>query len=160
MAGSVDARLISMGLVLPAPLELPSANRTGAVLIGGMLYVSGHGAALLEEESVVKRGKLGGTVSVPEGYATARALALKMLATIRQQITDLDRVERVVKLLGMVNSTPQFEQHNKVVDGASDLLFEVFGPKVGCHARSSVGVAGLVSDQPVEIEGIFYVRAD
>ena len=160
MVGLVEARLISMGLALPAPLELPSLNRTGAVLIGSMLYVSGHGAALLEEESVVKKGKLGGTVSVSEGYATARALALKMLATIRQQIADLDRVERVVKLLGMINSTPQFEQHNKVVDGASDLLYEVFGPEVGCHARSSVGVAGLVSDQPVEIEGIFYVRAD
>ena len=131
----MEARLISMGLVLPVPLELPSANRTGDVLIGRMLYVSGHGAALIEDESVVKRGKLGGTVSVPEGYATARALALKMLATIRQQIADLDRVERVVKLLGMVNSTPEFEQHNKVVDGASDLLFEVFGPQVGCHAR-------------------------
>lgn len=159
MAGFVDARLTSMGLVLPEPLALPSPNRTGAVLMGSMLYVSGHGAALLEDNSVVKKGKLGGAVTVPEGYATARALALKMLATVRHQVGDLDRVQRVVKLLGIVNSAPEFEQHNKVIDGASDLLFEVFGPEVGCHARSSVGVAGLVADQPVEIEGIFYVNA-
>ena len=159
MAGLVDKRLKSMGLVLPEPLALPSPNRTSAVLMGSMLYVSGHGAALLEDDSVVKKGKLGGAVTVPEGYATARGLALKMLATVRHQIGDLDRVERVVKLLGMVNSTPEFEQHNKVIDGASDLLYEVFGPEVGCHARSSVGVAGLVADQPVEIEGIFCVNA-
>ena len=154
----IEARLTSLGLVLPEPLVLPSSNRTSAVRIGQMLYLSGHGAALLEDESVKRRGKLGKDVSREEGYQTARAIALKMMATIKHHLDDLDNVERVVKILGMVNGTDDFEVHNKVIDGASDLIYEVFGPKCGCHARSSVGVAGLVGNQPVEIEGIIKIK--
>ena len=154
----IEARLDELGLSLPEPLVLPSANRTSGVLVKNMLYLSGHGAALLEDESVVRRGKLGNEVTLEEGYQTARALALKMLATIKFHIGDLDRVERVVKILGMINSVPDYETHNKVLDGASDLFFEVFGQEIGCHGRSSVGVAGLVANQPVEIEGIFQIR--
>ena len=154
----VEVRLKKLGLVLPEPLVLPSPNRTSGVQVNNMLYLSGHGAALLEDDTVMRRGKLGADVSQEEGYRTARALALKMLATIKHHVGDLDRVERVIKVVGMINAVPEFEKHNKVLDGASDLFYEVFGPDVGCHGRSSVGVGGLVANQPVEIEGIFLIR--
>ena len=154
----VETRLKELGLVLPEPLVLPSPNRTSGVLVNNMLYLSGHGAALLEDDTVMRHGKLGAEVSQEEGYRTARALALKMLATIKHHVEDLDRVQRVIKVLGMINAVPEFETHNKVLDGASDLFFEVFGPDIGCHGRSSVGVGGLVANQPVEIEGIFLIR--
>jgi enamine deaminase RidA (YjgF/YER057c/UK114 family) len=154
----VEERLKELGLVLPEPLVLPSPNRTSGVQVKNMLYLSGHGAALLEDDTVMRRGKLGVDVSQEEGYRTARALALKMLATIKHHVGDLDRVERVIKVLGMINAVPEFETHNKVLDGASDLFYEVFGPDIGCHGRSSVGVGGLVANQPVEIEGIFQIR--
>lgn len=154
----VEVRLNELGLVLPEPLVLPSPNRTSGVQVKNILYLSGHGAALLEDDTVMRRGKLGADVSQEEGYRTARALALKMLATIKHHVGDLDRVERVIKVLGMINAVPEFEKHNKVLDGASDLFYEVFGPDIGCHGRSSVGVGGLVANQPVEIEGIFLIR--
>ncbi len=154
----VEVRLEELGLVLPEPLVFPNPNRTSGVRVKNMLYLSGHGAALLEDDTVMRRGKLGADVSQEEGYRTARALALKMLATIKHHVGDLDRVERVIKVLGMINAVPEFEKHNKVLDGASDLFYEVFGPDIGCHGRSSVGVGGLVANQPVEIEGIFLIR--
>jgi hypothetical protein len=154
----VEVRLKELGLVLPEPLELASPNRTSGVQVKNILYLSGHGAALLEDDTVMRRGKLGAEVSEEEGYRTARALALKMLATIKHHVGDLDRVARVIKVLGMINAVPEFETHNKVLDGASDLFYEVFGPDIGCHGRSSVGVGGLVANQPVEIEGIFLIR--
>ena len=156
----IEKRLEALGLELPEPLVLPSSNRTSGVQVEKMLYLSGHGAALLEDESVARRGKLGAEVSQEEGYQTARALALKMMATIKHHIGDLDRVERVIKILGMITAVPEFETHNKVLDGASDLFYEVFGSDIGCHGRSSVGVGGLVANQPVEIEGIFLIRPD
>jgi len=124
-----------------------------------MLYVSGHGAQLLEDESVARRGKVDVDITEEEGQATARALAIKMLATIKHHVGDLDRVQKVVKILGMINAHPDFERQNVVLNGASDLFYEVFGPEIGCHARSSVGVEGLVGRQPVEIEGIFQIAA-
>lgn len=154
----VEKQLALLGLVLPDPLVLPSKNRTSGVRVGNTLYLSGHGAALLEDETVMRRGKLGAEISQEEGYRTAAALALKMIATIKHHVEDLDRVARVVKILGMINAIPEFETHNKVLDGASDLFYQVFGPDVGCHGRSSVGVGGLVANQPVEIEGIFLIR--
>ena len=120
--------------------------------------MSGHGAALLEDETVERRGKVDLDITEEQAYATARSLAIKMIATVKHHIGDLDRVERVVKILGMINAHPDFERQNRVLNGASDLFFEVFGPEVGCHARSSVGVDGLVDRQPVEIEGTFLIR--
>ena len=155
--GRIDAKLSELGLVLPAPLVLPSPNRTSAVQVGAMLYVSGHGAALLEDDTVCRRGKVDVDISADEGYATARAIGLKMIATVKHHIGDLDRVQKVVKILGMINSHPDFEKPNAVLNGASDLFYEVFGPEIGCHARSSVGVETLVDRQPVEIEGIFLI---
>jgi len=147
-----------MGLILPDPLVLPSPNRTSAVQVGNMLYVSGHGAALLEDDTVKRRGKVDVDISEDEAYATSRALALKMIATVKHHVGDLDRVAKVVKILGMINSHPDFERPNAVLNGASDLIYEAFGPEVGQHARSSVGVETLVDRQPVEIEGIFLIQ--
>lgn len=154
---TVEDRIVRLGLQLPQPLVLPSNNRTPAVLVGEMLYVSGHGAQLLDDPHIPHRGKIGAQLTEEQGYAVARALALKMLATLKHHLGNLDRVRRVVKIVGFVNATPDFDRHNMVVNGASDLLYDVFGPAVGCHARSSLGVSGLVGDQPVEIEGVFHV---
>ncbi len=154
----IETRLAELGIVLPPPLVLPSENRTSAVQIGEMLYVSGHGAALLDDDSVRRRGKVDLDITEAEAQATARALAIKMIATVKHHVGDLDRVARVVKILGMINAHPDYERQNRVLNGASDLFFQVFGPEIGCHARSSVGVAGLVDRQPVEIEGIFHIR--
>jgi len=158
--GRIETRLQELGIELPAPLILRSENRTGAVRVGNLLFVSGHGADLLEDESVKKRGKVGLEVSEKEAYETARACAIKMLATIKHNIGDLDKVNRVVKIHGMINAHEDFERHNMVLNGASDLFFEVFGPDIGCHARSSLGVNGLVARQPVEVEGIFEIEVD
>ena len=149
---AVESRLAELGIVLPAPLAMPSKNRTSSVLVGQMLYLSGHGAALLEDESVRRRGKVDVDLTEEE------AVAIKMLATVKHAVGDLDRVAQVVKILGMINAHPKFERQNRVLNGASDLFYEVFGPEAGCHARSSVGVDGLVDCQPVEIEGIFLIR--
>ena len=155
---TVESRLSSMGLILPDPLVLPSPNRTSAVQVGNTLYVSGHGAALLEDDTVKRRGKVDIDISEDEAYATSRALALKMIATVKHHIGDLDRVAKVVKILGMINSHPDFERPNAVLNGASDLFYKAFGPEIGQHARSSVGVETLVDRQPVEIEGIFLIQ--
>jgi enamine deaminase RidA (YjgF/YER057c/UK114 family) len=155
---NVESRLTSMGLILPDPLVLPNPNRTSAVQVGNMLYVSGHGAALLEDDTVKRRGKVDVDISEDEAYATSRALALKMIATVKHHVGDLDRVAKVVKILGMINSHPDFERPNAVLNGASDLIYEAFGPEIGQHARSSVGVETLVDRQPVEIEGIFLIQ--
>ena len=156
----VEAKLASLGIELPPPLVLPSPNRTSAILIDKMLYVSGHGAALLDDDSVKRRGKVDLDISEEEAYETARAVAIKILATVKHHVGDLDRVARVVKIVGMINAHPDFERQNRVLNGASDLFYEVFGEEIGCHARSSVGVDGLVDRQPVEIEGLFLINAD
>ena len=155
---TIESRLQQLGIELPAPLQLPSENRTSAVLCGNMLYVSGHGAALLEDTSVQRRGKVDVDITEEQAYLTTRAVAIKMIATVKHHIGDLDRVTRVVKLVGMINAHPDFERQNKVLNGASDLFFEVFGPGIGCHARSSIGVEGLVDRQPVEVEGTFQIQ--
>lgn len=155
--GKIDAKLNELGLVLPPPLVLPSPNRTSAILVGQTLYVSGHGAALLEDDTVKRRGKVDVDITAAEAQETAKALALKMIATVKHHVGDLDRVAQVVKILGMINTHPDFEAPNAVLNGASDLFYDVFGPDIGCHARSSVGVATLVDRQPVEIEGIFLI---
>ena len=157
MMSKIELRLEELGLELPSPLQLPSNNRTSGVRAGDLLFLSGHGADLLDIDTVKKRGKIGIDISEEEGYQTARAIALKMLATIKHHIGELDKVKRVVKILGMINADPLYERHNMVLNGASDLLFEVFGPEVGCHGRSSVGVSGLVANQCIEIEGIIQI---
>lgn len=139
----------------PAQRRLTTPNRTGAVQVGNLLFVSGHGSASLEGYRV--NGKVGADMTVEEARHSAQGCALNMLATIRECLGDLDRVRRVVKLLGMVNGAPGFKQQAAVVDGASDLFYELWGP-AGCHARSAVGMFELPNGMAVEIEGVFEVE--
>jgi hypothetical protein len=104
-------------------------------------------------------GKLGADLTIEEGKLTARVAALAILATVKQEVGDLDRVRRVIRLFGMVNCTPDFPDMPAVVDGASDLMLELFGPEYGCHARPAVGQVNLPRGQPVEINGEFEVKA-
>ena len=114
----IEAKLEAMGLTLPEPWTYPSGNRRGCVRVGPILYLSGHGPEPPDLPGVRQRGKLGVDVGLEEGYATARAVALLMIATLKAEVGDLDKIERVVRLFGMVNSSPDFEQFPAVIDGA------------------------------------------
>lgn len=152
----IENKLKAMGHALPAPFKFPNDNRTGCVLVGSVMFVSGHGRDL-SGEKVRPKGKLGRDVTIEEGYATARAAALSMLASLKKELGDLDRIKRVVRLFGMVNVAPGFDQMPQVIDGASDFLYELFGPQAGQHARTAVGMAELPHGIPVEINGEFEV---
>ena len=150
--GTIEAKLKQMGCELPPPFTFPKNNRTGCTQTGSLLLLSGHGLALPRLPGVRQAGKLGADMTVEEGYATARAVALTMMATIRQHTGDLDRVKRVLRLFGMCNCTPDFTQQPQVIDGASDLFFELWGSP---HARSAVGQVALPRGIAVEINGEF-----
>jgi enamine deaminase RidA (YjgF/YER057c/UK114 family) len=154
--GTIESKVEAMGYTLPAPFKFPNDNRTGCVLVGSIMFVSGHGRDL-SGENVKPKGKLGRDVTIEEGYATARAVALSMLASLKKELRDLDRIKRVVRLFGMVNVAPGFDQMPQVVDGASDFFYELFGPQAGKHARTAVGMAELPHGIPVEINGEFEV---
>jgi enamine deaminase RidA (YjgF/YER057c/UK114 family) len=126
------------------------------VRTGNLLFLSGHGPAAPADGSTLA-GKVGADLTVEEGYEAGRLTGLALLATIRDAVGSLDRVRRVVKVLGMVNCAPGMNQTPRVVDGCSDLFIEVFGPEVGRHARSAVGMAELPLDFPVEIEAVLEV---
>jgi enamine deaminase RidA (YjgF/YER057c/UK114 family) len=153
----LEARLKEIGYTLPAPFKFPKANRTGCVQVGSILFVSGHGRDLPNLPGVKHSGKVPTDVSEEEGYATARAVALSMLASIKQELGDLDRVKRVVRLFGMVNVAPGYQRMPNVIDGASDFFFELLGPVNGKHARTAVGMAELPHSIPVEINGEFEI---
>ena len=153
--GSIEARLQQMGYELPPVFVFPKNNRTGCTQAGTLVLLSGHGLALPQLPGVRQAGKFGEDITVEEGYATARAVALTMLATIKAHCGDLDRVKRVLRLYGMCNCTPDFIQHPLVIDGASDLFFELWGPELGKHARSAVGHVSLPRGIAVEINGEF-----
>ena len=155
--GRVEGRIRALGLELPQAFGFPSANRTGCVAVGELLFVSGHGPA--EIAGVKLAGKVGGDVSEAEASLSARACALSMLASAKAEIGDLDRIVKVVELMGMVNSAPGFNRQFAVIDGASDFLVEVFGHPAGQHARAAVGMAELPRDIPVEIKGVFRLGA-
>jgi enamine deaminase RidA (YjgF/YER057c/UK114 family) len=122
-----------------------------------MLYVSGHGPSKLTEQTPVT-GKCGADLTTEQGKESARAVGLNILATVRDQLGSLDRVKRLVKTLGMVNSTPEFTQHPAVINGFSDLMADVFGEDAGVGARSAVGMGALPGNIAVEIECIFEVE--
>lgn len=153
MAGTIDARLHELGIALPdAPA--PAANYVPYVVTGDTVYVSGQ---ISMADGALIRGKLGADMGPEEGATAARACALALLAQVRAACGgDLDRLVRVVKLTGFVNSTKEFTDQPKVINGASDLLVEVLGDK-GRHARSAVSAASLPLGVAVEIEGIFQV---
>jgi len=141
----VEQRLEELDIVLPAPIQ-PVASYVRWIQTGNLLYISGTGPG---DETT--RGKLGSTMSVDQGYAAARDVGLQILATAKNALGDLDRVNRVVKVLGMVNCTPEFGDQPKVINGCSDLFIEVFGDR-GKHTRSAVGFVSLPFGIPVEIE--------
>jgi len=150
---SVEKKLKEMGILLPEAPK-PVANYVPAVKAGNLLFVSGHGP--YNDGKTVLSGKLGKELNIEEGYKTARNVALNCLASVKGTLGDLDKVKRVVKLLGMVNCTEDFKDQPKVINGASDLLVEIFGDK-GKHARSAVGMQSLPNNIPVEIEMILEV---
>ena len=153
--GGPEQRLRELGITLPEP-QRPSATLVPAVLSGSMLYVSGHGPRGADGRSVT--GKLGADVTVEQGHAAARTAGLNVLATVRNALGSLDRVVRVVKILGMVNSAPDFTNQSRVVNGFSELMIEVFGEENGKAARSAVGMAALPVNWAIEVEAIFEVR--
>ena len=150
---SAEMKLKDLGLSLPQTPK-PLANYVPAVKTGNLLFVSGHGP--YNDGKSLTSGKLGKELTVEQGYQTARNVALNCLASVRSTLGDLDKVKRVVKLLGMVNCTEDFKDQPKVINGASDLLVEIFG-EAGKHARSAVGMQSLPNGIPVEIEMILEV---
>jgi enamine deaminase RidA (YjgF/YER057c/UK114 family) len=151
---SAEARLKELGIVLPA-LPKPVANYLPYRLVGNILFLSGQGP--LDESGKQLTGKLGAGISIEEGYQRARRVGLGLLAAMRDALGSLDRVDYIVKLLGMVNAVPDFNDSPKVINGCSDLFVEVFG-EAGRHARSAVGHVMLPNQISVEIEGIVAVK--
>ena len=153
----IEEKLKAMGLTLPPPRTFPSPNRRGCVRVGNIIFVSGHGAHH-PDMKCRETGKLGADMTIEEGKLVARIAALTILSTVKKEVGDLDRVRRVIRLFGMVNCTADFPDMPAVIDGASDLVFELFGPEYGCHARSAVGQVNLPRGQPIEINGEFEVK--
>lgn len=151
---SAEARLVELKLELP-PAPRPVATYLTAVRHGDLLYVSGHGP--LRPDGTLHVGKVGADLDLEAGRSAARQTGLAILATVRAQLGSLDKVARLVKVLGMVNSTPEFTDHPKVVNGFSDLMVEVFGD-AGKAARSAVGMGSLPGNIAVEVEAIFQVH--
>ena len=151
---AAEDKLAQLGVTLPDSPS-PIANYVPAVRTGNLLYLSGVGPAA-KPDGEVPAGKLGSDLTVEEGYEAARLAGINLLARLKAELGDLNRVARVVKLLSMVNSASGFTQPPAVANGCSDLLVEVFGEK-GRHARSAVGMAALPNDIPVEIEMIVEV---
>ncbi|MEM7407213.1 MAG: RidA family protein [Pseudomonadota bacterium] len=145
---NVNERLRELGISLPDTGN-PAGNYVPAVRTGNLLFLSGKGPGNAS-------GKVGGDFSIDEGYAHARAVGLALIATMQAELGDLNRVKRIVKVLGMVNAAPDFGAHPKVINGCSDLFVEVFGD-AGRHARSAVGMGSLPNQIPVEIECIVEV---
>lgn len=149
----LEEKLNQMGLIVPEAPK-PVAAYVPGVVEGGKVYTSGQ---LPIQSGALVKGKLGETLSVEEGYAAARTCALNCLGVLKSLIGDLNKVEQILKVVGYVNSTPEFDAQAKVVNGASELLGEVFG-KAGIHARSAVGVAALPLGAACEIEIIAKIR--
>lgn len=147
-------KLNQLGYTLPA-VSKPIANYVKWVRVGNLIYTSGHGPTRVNGELIV--GKLGAGVSIEQGYEASKVTALQLLATLQDALGDLSRVKRIVKVLGMVNCTPEFFDQPKVINGCSDLLVSVFGEK-GKHARSAVGINALPNGMAVEIEMIVEIE--
>ena len=157
----IEAKLAEKGLILPAPVKLPP----GMVLPfpevnlrGNRAIVSGQGPLLPDGTLAEPRGKLGADVSVEDGYRLAQLTGLAILGGLQRALGDLDRIEGWVKAFGMVNCTPDFDRQPAVINGFSDLILDIFGPDVGRHARSAVGMNGLPMQIAVEIEAEVLIR--
>ena len=154
MAGSVEKKLSELGVVLKEPAA-PIANYVAFVRSGNLLFVSGQ-LCFGADGKLTAKGQLGAGVTIDEGQQAARACAVNLLAQAKAALGDLDRVARVVRLGGFVNSAPGFVDGPKVMNGASDLMVAAFGEK-GKHARTTIGVSALPGDAAMEVEGLFEV---
>lgn len=151
-----ETRLQALSITLPTPPK-PMAKYKPTVLVEKLLYVSGHGPAKLDGQKLVL-GKLGDNVTVEQGKESARLVGINILATVRSALGSLDKIKRLVKTLGMVNSAPNFLEQPQVINGFSELMAQVFGEEDGVGSRSAVGMGALPGDIPVEVECIFEVR--
>jgi enamine deaminase RidA (YjgF/YER057c/UK114 family) len=149
-----DKKLKELGIELMAPSK-PIANYVKAVRVGNLLYLSGHGPSRADGTTIT--GKVGSDMTVEQGYEAAKQTGVSILSTLKGELGDLNKVKRVVKVLGMVNCTPTFGDQPKVINGFSDLMVAVFGDK-GKHARSAVGMNALPNNMAVEIEIIIEVE--
>ncbi len=151
----VEARLEALGLTLPAPVRAPAGVRLPFAFVrvrGNRAYISGHSPVNPDGSVAGPFGKVGAEVSVEEGYQAARSVGLAILASLKQELGDLDRVVAWLRVHGMVNAAPDFAQHPAVINGFSDLILDLYGPEAGQHARSAVGMVSLPFGIPVEIE--------
>lgn len=149
---TAEQRLLELKLVLPPPPS-PAGVYKPCLKVEKLLYLSGHGP-LLADRSLLK-GRVGKDMDRDQAKAAARQVGLTMLATLRAHLQSLDRIRRVVKILGMVNATPDFEAHPYVINGCSELFAEIWGQEHGVGVRSAVGLASLPDNIPVEIEAVF-----
>lgn len=150
-----EQRLQALGITLP-PAPAPVAVYRPAVVSGNMLYASGHGPRRADGELL--QGRVGEDLTLKQGYDAARLVGLNVLSTLRDTLGSLDKVARLVKVLGMVNCTADFKQHPQVINGFSELMVQVFGEQQGKAARSAVGMGSLPGNIPVEIEAIFEIH--
>ncbi len=151
----IEARLTELGLVLPPPPTLPPGVRLPFAAVnvrGNMAYVSGHGPQEADGSFPDTFGKVGDAVSVEQAYELARMTGLSMLGSLQRELGDLDRISGWGRIFGMVNSTPYFTGQPAVINGCSDLILEVFGPEIGRHARSAVGMAALPFGDGIAVE--------
>ena len=150
----IEQKLKEMGIELPTP-QAPMANYVSAVRTGNLIFLAGKGPSKPDGSYIT--GKPGKDLTIQQGYEAARLTAINQLAALKAAIGDLDKVKRIVKVLGMVNSDPEFKDHPKVINGFSDLIVAIFGDK-GKHARSAVGMCSLPNNMAVEIELIVEVE--
>ncbi len=149
---SPEIQLQALNLNLPPPPPKGGVYQP-LVIVGSLAYLSGHGPYLPDGGMI--RGRVGEDLDLAEGKEAARQTALAMLATLKKELGSLERIKRVVKLLGMVNCTPEFTEHPKVINGCSELFAQIWGEEAGVGARSAVGMGSLPGNIAVEIEGIF-----
>jgi enamine deaminase RidA (YjgF/YER057c/UK114 family) len=155
MTRAVEKKLAELGITLPAPAR-PVANYIPYTRAGALLFVSGQ-LCFDDGGKLVAKGQLGGGVSLEDGQRAARACAINVLAQVKAAVGELDQINQVVRLGGFINSVPSFTEGPIVMNGASDLMVEVFGDR-GRHARTTVGVAALPGDAAVEVEAVFEVK--
>lgn len=155
---SIDEHFLKLGLELPEPMKTANLPFDLTRLDGQILYLSGHVPTELDGSMAKPLGKVGDAVSPEQAYEAARKIALGLFASIKQAVGSLDRVEAWLKVFGMVNTAPGFTAIPPVINGCSDLILEVFGPEIGAHTRSAVGMAELPFGVPVEIEAQVRIR--
>ena len=151
----IEERLEELGITLPPPAT-PVANYVTTVHTGNLIFTSGHGPG--SGEGKIYQGQLGAELTAEDGYESARQVGLCLISTLKHALGDLDRIKRIVKVVGFVNSAPTFTEQPAVVNGASDLFVEVFSDK-GKHTRSAVGMVQLPGGIPVEIEMVVEIEA-